>query len=345
MPNDESSPASPGMRFGINFIQDAPLPDVIGWWKEAENAGFEWIGIPDSPILVRELYVSCTAFAMNTSRARFSPMVSNPISRHPSVTAGALFSLDELAPGRVALGIGSGDSAIYGIGLKGSTVQELSDYITAVKGLLRGEEVTWNGRSFKAEWRHWSPPKDIKVYVSCHGPRVIKMAAQVADGIISGHGVLPENVRYVQDLVAEGAGEVGRDPAAIDIWHHVMVCMAPTVDEAFVHASAGGAYFMARFTTEGKQIPEEHTEAIKQLAEQENLAKHGRGNPDLVQMSKDLGVMDYLVDRAGGLIGPPEIMADGIAELRRRGVDKVILLPLGEDKLPILRMIEREILG
>jgi 5,10-methylenetetrahydromethanopterin reductase len=333
------------MRYGINFIQDAPLPEVVGWWREAEDFGFEWIGIPDSPILVRELYVSCAAFALSTKRARCSPMVSNPVSRHPSVTAGALFSLEELAPGRVALGIGSGDSAIYGIGLKGSPVDELAEYIRAVKGLLRGEEVTYHGKAFRAEWRHWEPPRDIKVYVSCHGPRVMKMAAQVADGIISGHGVLPENVEYVEELVARAAGEVGRDPAEVDIWHHVAVSMAPTVEEAYVHASAGGAYFMARFTTEGKQIPDQYKAAIMRLAEEENLARHGRGNPNLLRLSKELGVMDYLVDRAGGLIGPEDIMAAGVKELARRGVRKLIFLPLGEDKLSVLRMLGSRVLS
>src|SRR5205085_41100 len=173
-----------------------------------------------SPILVRELYVCCTAFAMRTSRARLSPMVTNATTRHPSVTAGALLSLAELAPGRVALAMGVGDSAVFGVGLGGGRLEALAEYIRAVKGLLAGREVTWRGRSFRAEWRDWRPPIDVPVYVTCHGPNALRMAAGVADGIISQFGYLPENLELERRLIEEGARAAGRDPAELDVWHH-----------------------------------------------------------------------------------------------------------------------------
>jgi 5,10-methylenetetrahydromethanopterin reductase len=336
------------MRFGINYIQDSPLPEVIEWWRETEELGYEWQGIPDSPILVRELYVCCTAYALNTSRARFSPMVSNPISRHPSVTAGALFSLEELAPGRVALGIGTGDSAIYGIGLQGSKVDRLREYILAVKGLLRGEEVTWEGRTFRAEWRNWEPPRDVPIYVSCHGPKVIRMAAEVADGIISQYGLMPEHLEREQRLIEEGARAGGRDPAEVDLWHHIPVAVGETVDEAFVHSSAGGAYFMARFGMEDKQIPEEYRDAIAALAAEERLELHGRDNRVLAEMANGFGVRDYLIERCGGMIGTLDSLRGAVERLRDRGVRQVLFLPLdegGNEKMGIARFLAREVLA
>jgi 5,10-methylenetetrahydromethanopterin reductase len=330
---------TPPVRFGINFIQDAPLPEVIPWWQSAEAMGFEWVGIPDSPLLVRELYVCCTAFALNTTRARFSPMVSNPISRHPSVTAASLFSLEELAPGRVALIIGAGDSAIYGVGLVGARVEAMVDYVRCVKGLLRGEAVTWQGRSFHPEWRHWSPPVEVPVYVACHGPKIMRAAAGVADGILTQFGFLPENLALERQLIEEGARAAGRDPDEVDVWHHVPVAAADTVEEAFVHSSAGGAHFHARGGFAGKQIPEEYQEAIAALAAEERLETHGRENRQLLDMAEASGVKDYLIARAGGLIGPPSTFRQRVEELVERGVNKMIFLPLGNDKMGVTRAL------
>jgi 5,10-methylenetetrahydromethanopterin reductase len=332
------------MRFGINYIQDSPLPDVLRWWTEAEELGFEWIGIPDSPILARELYVSAAAFALATSRARFSPMVTNPISRHPSVTAGAMLSLDELAPGRAALGIGTGDSAIYGVGLKGSRVEDLASYIRAVKGLLRGEEVTWGGASFRAEWRSWAPPRDVKVFVSCHGPKVMRMAAREADGIISGFGLLPENIRFVNDTVRAAAEEAGRDPGEVEVWYHSILSLARNKDEAFAYYGAG-THFLARFGTAGKQIPEEHRAAVERLAAEEDLSHHGRARPWMAELARDLGVMDYIIEREGALFGSPAQIGERLERLRDLGATNFLFIPLGEDVTAIGRMFAREVLA
>src|SRR5712692_8980825 len=98
-------------RFGIVF-----LPETLTGWgelcREAEDSGFDWLGVADSQSVFRELYVALTLAALNTSRVRLGPLVTNPLTRHLVVTASAVSSIDELAGGRVVLGIGSGDSAI-----------------------------------------------------------------------------------------------------------------------------------------------------------------------------------------------------------------------------------------
>ena len=67
---------SPRMKFGIVFTQDAPMPTVIEWCKEAEGLGFPVIGIPDSQLLVRDFIVSYTSYVLHTSQTEFIPMCS-----------------------------------------------------------------------------------------------------------------------------------------------------------------------------------------------------------------------------------------------------------------------------
>ena len=174
------------MNIGISIRQDAPMPQLMRECREVEDAGFRWIGLADSQLKRREFYISYTACALSTIKASFIPVVSIVVTRHPSVVAGAMLSLYELAPGRVNLGLAAGDSAVYEVGLTMAKVDYMREYIKTVKGLLNGEEVTWQGQTFRAKWRDWQPPVPVKIFVAASGPRTIKMAAGVADGLIGG---------------------------------------------------------------------------------------------------------------------------------------------------------------
>lgn len=98
-------------RFGISFTPNN-LEEFKLACSTADAIGFEQIGIVDSQSVYRELYVACTLAAGATRRSKFGPRVTNALTRHPAVTASAIASLNDIAPERVFLGIGSGDSAV-----------------------------------------------------------------------------------------------------------------------------------------------------------------------------------------------------------------------------------------
>ena len=338
---------SPKINLGVNFIPDAPMPTVIAWCKQAEASGFQWLGVVDSPLLVREFYITYAAYVLSTSRIRFIPMVSNPITRHASVHAGAIFSLNELAPGRVSLGIGSGDSAIYGIGLTQAKVEYLKSYVTAVRGLLDGQEVTWEGKTFKAEWSQWQPPSAVKIYVSAGGPKTVKMASQVADGIIVSldFGATAENVRYCHELVREGARDAGRDPASIELNWMLPVALAESREVAMDLYGTIGTHLVARATMEGRQIPEEYKPKLKRIYDEWQLATHGRTNPRVAALAKELGVLEFLVERAGGMFGTPEDVRHALVQLQDRGIEHLTMHLRGEDKGAVMKVLEKEVLS
>ena len=105
------------------------LTDFGALCREAEDSGFDWLGVADSQSVFRELYVALTLAALNTRRVQLGPLVTNPLTRHLVVTASAIASVDELAGGRGVLGLGSGDSAIYTIGAPPATLAGLEDSI------------------------------------------------------------------------------------------------------------------------------------------------------------------------------------------------------------------------
>ena len=337
-----------GMRFCLNMVHTRPLSEVIQWWKAADEAGIHMLGLPDSPARQAEIYVASTLCALNTSRIKFISSVTNPVTRHPSVAAGGLFTLDELAPGRVGLGIGTGDGALWSIGMrKAATVAHLKEYILTVKGLLRGEEVVYRGRSFRGEWRdgeRGSGPKEIPIYVSCSGPKVLKMASQVADGMVIQMGYAPENIQYIRDIIKEGCAEVGRNPDGLDIWWTTELIFGSSVEDSMRQNLGVNIGWVALTSMEGKQVPEEYKESLKALVGDMHTFAAGYSSADLgpkmVQRAKELGIYDWIISRAPGLWGTPEDVSRRLAEFGEMGLTNWMFF-VGRSHIDRLEMIDK----
>src|SRR5438093_13443416 len=96
MPGQET----PRTEFGINFMATAPATEVVGWARAVERHGYAVLGISDSQSICRDVYVTLALCAAATGQIRLGPRVITPVTRHPSVAAGAAATLAELAPGR-----------------------------------------------------------------------------------------------------------------------------------------------------------------------------------------------------------------------------------------------------
>ncbi|HTE83218.1 MAG TPA: LLM class flavin-dependent oxidoreductase [Dehalococcoidia bacterium] len=294
------------------------------WWQACERAGIERIGLGDTPALARELYVSLTDCALTTERIGIMPSVTNPVSRDPAVTAAALYSLAELAPGRLcALGIGTGDSALWGTGIRMASVGVLREYILAVRGLLQGKEVAYQERRFRAAWA--SAPVDIPIYVACAGPKVLHMAAQVADGLILAMGYAPENLEFVHETILAACAEIGRDPADLDLWWNASAQFAGSVDEALEAGVQLGASWLTAGGAQGKQIPDRYRAPLIEFTRDAHDLEFMYRTPDrntiLMQRARALGIYDWLLERTARLWGTPADIARRLRELRSLGLD------------------------
>lgn len=93
--------------------------------KAGEEVGWDLESIPSSPLLLADTYVMLTFAARGTDRIRLGPFVETPVLRHPAVLASSIATLDELAPERALLTLGSGDTAVRLLGKDPATVAEL----------------------------------------------------------------------------------------------------------------------------------------------------------------------------------------------------------------------------
>lgn len=314
------------MKIALNVLQQGPLTDGPEWWSLLDNAGVDVIGLPDSPALVRELYVAAALCAEHTARTRVMTSVTNPSSRDPSVTAASLLSLEEIAPGRIAFGIGTGDSALWGVGLRPATVAQLRDYIVAVKALLAGEEARYQGRKFRVQWSDLPAGAHIPVIVPVSGPKVLRMACEVSDGMLLSMGFGPHNVEYVLGLVEEGCEAAGRDPADLELWWNSEIVFGDSVEDALSQGMGANTEWLTMGTLEGKQIPEHLKPALQQFnADTHNLGSEYQDESRqqaLIARARELGLYEWLLARAPGLWGRPTDVARRLRELEDQGMDR-----------------------
>ena len=133
------------VRVHLRVPGTAPLPELMRFIQSVEAAGFDGVGILDSQMLCRDTFVTLGQAATHTSRLSLFPAVTNPFTRHASVLASAIQTVEELAPGRVKFVIGTGYTSASTIGRKPATLAEMRACIETVKTLLAGEPVDFGG--------------------------------------------------------------------------------------------------------------------------------------------------------------------------------------------------------
>jgi len=308
--------------------------------REGDRLGYSTIGVSDS--IFRDTYVSLALLARETTRARIGPMVTNPVTRHPSVTANAISAINDLSGGRAILGIGTGDSAVRSLQVKPATVDRLEQSVTAIQALTRGQEATLDGAVLQHRWA----TRGVPVHVTAEGPRTLRMAGRVADGVIMHTAAQPDIVAESVAAVHAGAHEVGRDPAEVDVWVFIKLGIADSRDEAIegikmsLAASVNHAF---RHTLEGKHVPEHHIPAIRELIARYQTQGHVKAGGPNHSLTDELGLTDYLADRFG-VVGTPAQCLARIRALGEVGVGGVIFGVFGPDPLGLVRRFGEEVL-
>src|ERR1700735_27432 len=162
-----------------------PTPGAFGQMaRMVEESGFDGIGVVDTQNLAADPYSELCIAAHATKHLKLRTAVTNPVTRHPAVTASAIASVQAESGGRAVLGIGRGDSAVAKIGARAPASKDFARYISQVQGFLRGDEVTLDhGYRSRNEWIARGNLPKVPVDVAATGPRVIEVGATLADSV------------------------------------------------------------------------------------------------------------------------------------------------------------------
>ena len=198
------------VRFGFSVTPGEPL-GVGAELRRAEHLGYARCGIWDSPALFREPWVTLGSVARDTERIGLGTWVTvPPLTRHPAVTAACAATVDDLAPGRVYIGIGAGGTGIWHYGLPTAKLVDLEAYVLAVRALLERGAADWNGRSLTMQW---AGPRRIPIVMAAHASRSLRLAGRIADGVVIGLRRLARRRRRVA-RGSRGGGAGGGDANA-----------------------------------------------------------------------------------------------------------------------------------
>jgi 5,10-methylenetetrahydromethanopterin reductase len=209
-------------RFGLNRFDGRSVDAFAADVRRAEALGWDAAFLPDSQLRRRDTYVMLAAAARATERIVLGPLLANPVTRHPTVTASSIATIDELAPGRTLLGWGVGDTAVRLAGLKPARVTELEASTRLMRALLDGHAVDV-GAARPARLPH---PRPVPIWIAAGGPRTLRMAGGVADGVFIRVGTHPANIARAVETIRAGAADAGRDPRAVRVaavFHTVLV--------------------------------------------------------------------------------------------------------------------------
>lgn len=240
------------------------------------------------------------------------------------MTASALLALHELAPGRIAFGIATGDSALWSIGEKPAEIAALGDYIRAIKRLLRGEAAEWRGHRFAPSWTAVEFPVEVPVLVARAGPKMLAMAAEEAEGFLVNMGYAPTMTASIVDTIERPATAAGRDTRKLKVWWNAPVVSAESRAAAMELQLGWGLNWLTEGTMEGKGISDHLKAAIFQF----NVDNHDlyavykipdRGRA-LVERAKKVGIYEWAIEKSPHLFGTVDEVFALLEVLAERGL-------------------------
>ncbi|HXU88118.1 MAG TPA: LLM class flavin-dependent oxidoreductase, partial [Methylomirabilota bacterium] len=257
------------MDFGINLATAADSFRVV---KRAEELGYARAWFYDTQLLNADVFVAMGAAAVQTSRIRLGTGVLIPSNRIAPVAAGALASLNALAPGRIDFGISTGFTARRTMGLGPVKLDDMVEYIRVVQGLLAGETLEWTFEGKRRKIRFLNPEvgainirDPIPLYVSALGPRGRKLTAGLGANWIQAVGHMATAKAAVADMHTawRAAGIEPTTRVAMAFTGGCVLDEGEAVDSPRARAQAGP----------------HATVALHNLVEAEEFGNFGRGVP------------------------------------------------------------------
>jgi 5,10-methylenetetrahydromethanopterin reductase len=321
------------MKFDIGIMNNQPVSTVVRQAQLAESLGYDTVWITDSHLVCRELWVTLAACALGTTRIKLGPGVTVPHTRHWSVAASAIATLDEMAPGRIVLGIGTGGSSAETMGVsvqRAARIATLETMTTSIRALLAGGAARLDsGLDARLAWLDGA--RRIPLFVAGSGPRMLEAAGRLGDGAIMYAGTDPAILRAGLECVARGAAQRGRRLADLE----VLLWTPTAVDADRVRARdhvRGRVASAMRHPLPVALAPEDEA-AVRRLREAYDSYQHATA----ASRHREL-VPDRFVDMMA-LAGAPEEVREQVQRVMTvPEIARIILLPQN----PGQGFIERE---
>ena len=345
------------MKFGVTVV-----PRVSDWqlFVDLETMGYDAAWAADSQMLYSDAYAVLALAAANTSRIRLGTGVSVAGVRLAPVTAHSIATINQLAPGRVFLGIGTGHTAMRVMGKDPVKAGAFREYLRVLRALLHGEEVDYalgDGAQAgeRTDIRFLHPDAGfidvdhpVPIYVAADGPLALKTAGAYGDGRVCSHNQTKARLQKSLEVMQAGATAVGR--VLPNDFHTAALSYAcvlkpgesmtadRVIDEIGPMAAATLHYWWELYQKDGdtstvagrcRNLWDEYlafTEKMETPPAKRYQQVH-LGHCAFLPTEERRFITEDLIRSTGGLVGTPDEIIAMLREREAMGLNEITLLP------------------
>jgi 5,10-methylenetetrahydromethanopterin reductase len=325
------------VRFGIEFVPREPYWKIIYYTIQAERGGFNNLWITDH-FNNRNVYVTLSTAAIYTRSITIGSGVTNPYMVNPVFTAQAIATLNELAPGRVVLGIGAGDkTTLESVGMEMQRpMAAVQEAVEIFRKITSGENVIYKGEVFKTAGAKFlfKPVGKIPVYVGAQGPKMLELAGKIGDGVLI-NACHPKDVEYAVGCVKEGVKAAGKEFDEVDVAAYTSFSVHEDIKKADKAAVPVVAFIVAGSPS---QLLERHGIDVKKAEEIKEALKAN-------DWGRAFGGVTPEMISTFSVCGTPDMCIDRIAELLKSGISQFVVgSPIGANVRKAIDLVSEKII-
>jgi 5,10-methylenetetrahydromethanopterin reductase len=282
----------------------------------SEELGFGFLGVGDVHELWADPYVALALAAAATRRIKIGTWVTNPLTRHPTVTANAIATLNDVSGGRAFLGIGAGDGSVRLIGGEPAALDQLAGVLAVIR-------------------KHMQAPRaglrrdPVPIYWAAAGQRSTREGARHADGVIVSGWNTPELLRDSLEAIAESAA--ARGSAVVPIFNTGLA-----IDDDRARASALAKPYVARALARpsSARVAGWSKVDVERFRKAYDYQRHFRSDQELGAL-----VPDELVSKKA-IAGTPRDCAAQIVQVMDAGFERIAVIPMGDTETALRRLAD-----
>lgn len=324
------------INFGIEFVPRDLYWKTTFYAIQAEKTGFNTLWVTDH-FNNRNVYVSLAIVSAYTETIRFGPGVTNPYMAHPIVTAQAVSTLNEIAPGRVICGIGAGDkTTLEMLTMKPSKpLATIRESVRIIRDITSGQNLKMQGKIFTISGAklNFKTRNKIPIFIGAQGPKMLALAAEIGDGVLI-NASHPQDVENAMKFVKNGAEKAGKNLEELEIAAYTSFSIADEPEKAKKAVIPVVAYIVAGCP---EMILQKHG-ILVEVAEKIRKA---------IIKRKWGEAFSYITDNmieAFSICGTPNTIVEKVSSLEKVGTTQIVAgSPIGPNIRKSINMISMEV--
>ncbi|HEY1236104.1 MAG TPA: LLM class flavin-dependent oxidoreductase [Candidatus Binatia bacterium] len=327
------------LNFGVGTDGATSMSETVELAKRAEAFGFHSFWLAEG-YHSRSGVVRAALIAAATSQIKIGLGILSPHTKHPALLAMDAASLDEVARGRIVLGVGRVLNALrkHALDSRG-TLQLVKESIEIIRGFLGGEQFQYHGNRFKiaspGSRLDFEPSGKVPVYVGATGPEMLRLAGQCADGILFNYPCTPEFIRYAMPIIEEGLFRAGRRLDDFDVAAYLLI----SVDNDEKAALNAAKRFIAQ------KLPTRHSDMLRYAGVTAAEINAVRESVEKLGLMKAVPFIDDDVVRKVTIAGTPDGVLKGLTRFLGTGLKLPIAWEIiGPDRRRSLDLLARAVM-